>query len=67
MTRKHLILMTIGCLLPIAGLAAIFLFQIQVSIVLLAGVLLLCPVIHLFMMRSHTGHVSSQHQPESEL
>ncbi len=67
MTPKHLILMAIGCLLPIAGLVAIFLFQIQVSTVLLVGLFLLCPAIHLFMMRDHKGHASPQHKPESEL
>ena len=62
MTRKHLILMALGCLLPIAALIAIFLFQIQVSTVLLFGLFLLCPALHLFMMRDHMGHNSSRQQ-----
>jgi hypothetical protein len=62
MTRKHLILMAIGCLVPIMALAAIFLFQIQISTVLLLGLFLLCPAHHLWMMRGHTGH--SAHAPE---
>lgn len=66
MTRKHLILMAIGCLLPIAALAVIYLFQIQVSTVLLFGLFLLCPALHLVMMRDHIGHTSFHHQQERE-
>lgn len=62
MTRKHLLLMAFGCIVPIVALAAIFLFQIQISIVLLLGLLLLCPAIHVWMMRGHIGH--SAHVPE---
>lgn len=65
MTRKHLILMALGCLLPMAALAAIYLFQMQVSTVLLFGLFLLCPVLHLLMMRDHMGHTSS-HQQEGK-
>lgn len=65
MARKHLILMVIGCLLPLTALAAIYLFQIQVSTVLLFGLFLLCPALHLFMMRDPMEHPSS-HQEEGE-
>jgi hypothetical protein len=56
MNRKHLILMAIGCLLPLAALTAIFIFQVKVSTVLLYGLVLLCPAMHLFMMRGHMNH-----------
>ncbi|HRQ41595.1 MAG TPA: DUF2933 domain-containing protein [Chloroflexota bacterium] len=56
MTRKHLILMMLGCLLPLAALAAIFIFQVEVSTGLLFGLVLLCPAMHLLMMRAHRGH-----------
>ena len=56
MTRKHLLLMAIGCIVPVMALAAVFLFQIQISTVLLLGLFLLCPAHHLWMMRSHTGY-----------
>lgn len=62
MTRKHLLVMAIGCTVPILALAAIFLYQIQVSTVLLFGLFLFCPALHLLMMRGHTGH--SAHPPE---
>lgn len=56
MTRRHLILMVIGCLVPIVGLAAIFLFQVQISTVLLFGLFLLCPALHLWMMHDHIAN-----------
>lgn len=60
MTRKHLILMAIGCLLPLAALATIFIFQVEVSTLLLFGLFLLCPAMHLLTMRDHMGQ--SPHQ-----
>lgn len=62
MNRKHTLLMVLGCMLPMAALAAIFLFQVQVNTVLLVAILLLCPLLHLFMMRDHmSGHVMRDH------
>lgn len=49
--RGHMWLMILGCLMPVIALSAIFLFNIPVSTVLLAGVFLLCPLLHLWMMR----------------
>jgi hypothetical protein len=62
MTRKHLLLMAFGCTVPILALAAIFIFQIQISTVFLLGLFLVCPAVHVWMMRGHTGH--SAHVPE---
>lgn len=62
MTRKQLLLMAIGCILPMIALAAIFLFQIQISTLLLLGLFLLCPALHLWMMRGHAG--KSAHPPD---
>lgn len=51
MKRSHWILMLLCCLIPLAGIAAIYLFRIPTSSVLFAGLMLLCPVLHLLMMR----------------
>lgn len=48
------------CLLPIAAVAAIALFDVPASTVFLVGVALLCPLLHVFMMRGH-NHGSVAH------
>lgn len=62
MTRKQLLLMAIGCIMPMMALAATFLFQIQISTLLLLGLFLLCPALHLWMMRDHADQ--SAHHPD---
>lgn len=50
MHRKHLLLMILGCVLPLAVLATVFLFQVEVGKPLLFAIILLCPLSHLLMM-----------------
>ncbi len=60
MTKKHILVMLACCLIPLAALAAIFVFNIPANSVVFFGVLLLCPALHLLMMRNmghdHAGH-----------
>jgi hypothetical protein len=57
--NRHLLIMLLCCLIPIAVLGAIFLFGIPVSNVLFVGVLLLCPLLHLLMMKAG-GHAHDE-------
>jgi hypothetical protein len=56
MSRKHAWLMIAGCVLPMAAVAAVFIFKVQVNTVILGAMLLLCPLIHLWMFKEHAGH-----------
>lgn len=51
MTRKHTLIMLICCLVPIAALAVIAVFEIPVNPVVYGIILLACPLSHLLMMK----------------
>lgn len=54
--NRHLWLVLLCCLIPVAALGAIFLFNVPVSSALFVGILLLCPILHLWMMKGMRHH-----------
>ncbi len=61
MKGKHLWLMLACCLIPIAALVVVFVFHIPLGTVGTLALFLLCPLMHLFMMRGmgHDTHHST--------
>jgi hypothetical protein len=68
MISKHLLIMLLCCLIPVAVLAGLFFFQVQMTPTLWYSVMFLCPFLHLLMMyfmhkSSKDEHHSHSHSP----
>jgi hypothetical protein len=63
MKKSHMWLMLLCCLIPVAGILLVSVFRVPLNNVLFYGMILLCPLSHILMMRfmGH-DHSSSQHQ-----
>ena len=48
--KKHMLVMLIGCLLPLAGFAAVLLFKIPLNTAALTGLVWLIPLPYLLML-----------------
>lgn len=70
MNKKHVLIMLACCLIPLMALAAVFVFKIPANSVIFFGILLLCPALHLLMMKNmmshdHAGHSHPTHHTHS--
>ena len=59
MTKKHLVLMLLCCLIPIGVVAGLLAFGVALNSSILVAVMLLCPLLHILMMGSMHG--SAEH------
>ena len=58
--NRHMLLMILCCLIPVAALGAIFVLKIPVPQVLTYGLILLCPLSHVLMMGMMGRHQHDQ-------
>lgn len=65
MKKSHMLLMLLCCLIPVIGLTAVYFFKVPLSNVLLYGMLLLCPLSHILMMK-FMGHDHSSAEQHSQ-
>lgn len=64
MKKSHILIMILCCLIPVAAMTAIYFFKVPANSVLLYGMILLCPISHLLMMK-FMGHDHSQNTTTS--
>lgn len=64
--QNHWVVMAVCCLIPAAALIAIIGFSVPVPTAALIGLVLLCPLSHLLLMRNMDSHNPREHVQEVE-
>ena len=66
MKKSHMWLMILCCLIPVVGIVLVSFFKVPLNNVLFYGMILLCPLSHLLMMRfmghDHSSEQHTEHQ-----
>jgi uncharacterized membrane protein len=66
MKKSHMWLMILCCLIPVVGIVLVSFFKVPLNNVLFYGMILLCPLSHLLMMRfmghDHSSEQHAEHQ-----
>jgi len=66
MKKSHMWLMILCCLIPVVGVVLVSFFKVPLNNVLFYGMILLCPLSHLLMMRfmghDHSSQEHTDHQ-----
>ncbi|HEX9388486.1 MAG TPA: hypothetical protein VF918_19330 [Anaerolineales bacterium] len=66
MKKSHMWLMILCCLIPVVGVVLVSFFKVPLNNVLFYGMILLCPLSHLLMMRfmghDHSSEEHTKHQ-----
>jgi len=65
MKKPHMWMMILCCLIPVVGLVAVYFFKVPLNNVLFYGMVLLCPLSHLLMMK-FMGHEHSSSEQHSQ-
>ena len=65
MKKSHMWMMILCCLIPVAGVVAVSVFKVPLNNVLFYGMVLLCPLSHLLMMK-FMGHDHSSQKQHSQ-
>ncbi len=64
MNSKHMLIMALCCLIPLAGFFVVSAFGIDLAGLGTVALVLLCPLLHILMMRGMGSHThGSQNQP----
>ena len=66
-----MLIMLACCLIPLAALAAFFVFKIPLNSIVVVALVLICPLSHLlmmkFMMKGHNEHTSQEHAHQTSI
>jgi uncharacterized membrane protein len=66
MYKRHFWIMLACCLIPVLAFTAIFFLKVPLNTALYVGMILLCPLTHVLMMRSMHENTAESQQPHEQ-